>query len=491
MTSMVSPHFILLLYWLVMIVLSAFFLRMACSLCQTGMPTWRRAVVSVLVVSFLAYLTFDFTAYLIMRSLQGVVIQVPPWYGYNFWFREPIVLKWLIISQAGPLRYVPFVFGLCAAGLLQVIVLQLEVTFRWGLLIVLLQWGATAVAGYIVSLLFGVVLSGIGWTMQPDPVARVPGQAHKQPEPKQPASPKGQRVTENRDRTKEKKTAQVSRNAKTHEAPASDQVPSEPTTLQVFQREVEGATQAPREHLQSAAESLKAYADSQIDDLKEDLEPIAKHLPGPVQDFLDKGGWWAILGILGLLALFWLRLIVRKLGGAVRPRHKKKKRRKKSVAVDLREDLRGLGETYTEEGSQQLTVKGLPARLRLVILSLGTRNAGELSEEMVDRVLDWIKPGLAEVTASDYPRVRVWPAFYSRDGFALAFASNVVIPALKGEQSRWVLVSGRIRMGRAIINVGMGLYADEANTLRSLTVKREQWLSVLGVKQARQPVGAR
>jgi len=189
--------------------------------------------------------------------------------------------------------------------------------------------------------------------------------------------------------------------------------------------------------------------------------------------------------------LLWLRLLVRKLGGAVRPRHKKKKRRKKSVAVDLREDLRGLGETYTEEGSQRLTVKGLPARLRLVILSLGTRNAGELSEEMVDRVLDWIKPGLAEVTASDYPRVRVWPPFYSRDGFALAFASNVVIPALKGEQSRWVLVSGRVRMGRAIINVGMGLYADEANTLRSLTVKREQWLSVLGVKQARQPVGAR
>jgi hypothetical protein len=455
------------------------------------MPTWRRAIISVLVVSFLAYLTFDFTAYLIMRSLQDVVIQVPPWYGYNFWFREPIALKWLIISQVGPLRFLPFVFGLCVAGVLQVIVLQLDVTFRFGLLIVLLQWGATVVAGYIVSLVLGVVLSGIGWTMQPEPVAHAPDQVHKPSESKQSASPKGQRVAKSRDKTRGKKTAQVPRDSKTHEATAGDQASSEPTSLQVLQQQVEGATQAPREHLQNAAENLKAYADSHLDELKEDLEPITKHLPEPVQNFLDKGGWWAILGVLGVLVLLWLRLLVRKLGGALGPRHKKKKRRKKSVAVDLKEDLGSLGETYTERGPQQLTVKGLTARLRLVILSLGARNAGELSPEMVDRVLDWIKPGLAEVTGGDFPRVRVWPPFYSRDGFATAFASNVVIPELKGHQSRWVLVSGQVRMGRAIINVGMALYADEANTLRSLTVKREQWLNVLGVKQARQPVGAR
>src|SRR5262249_14719439 len=145
--------------------------------------------------------------------------------------------------------------------------------------------------------------------------------------------------------------------------------------------------------------------------------------------------------------------------------------------------LRDLGEPLTEEGSQRLTVKGVPARLRLVILSQGARNAGELSAEMVERVLDWIKSGLAEVTAVDYPRVRVWPPFYSGDGFTTAFANNVVIPEPKGEQSHWVLVSGQVKMGRAIINVGLGLYADEANTLRSLTVKREQWLSVLGVKR--------
>jgi hypothetical protein len=162
MTALPRPQVILIIYWLLMILLSAFFLRMACSLCSTGMPTWRRAVVSVLVVTFLAYLTFDFTAYLIMRSLQGVMVEVPTGYGYNFWFRESIGLKWSIISKAGPLRFVPFIFGLCVAGVLQLVVLQAQVTFRFGLLIVLMQWGATVVAGYVVSLLFGVALNSVG-----------------------------------------------------------------------------------------------------------------------------------------------------------------------------------------------------------------------------------------------------------------------------------------------------------------------------------------
>jgi hypothetical protein len=190
--------------------------------------------------------------------------------------------------------------------------------------------------------------------------------------------------------------------------------------------------------------------------------------------------------------LLWLRWIVRKLVGAVsRPRRKKKKqRRMKSVTINLKENLSQIGEGYTEAGPQQVTVQGMPARLRLVVLSLGTRNAGELSEEMADRVLDWIKPGLSEVTAADFPRVRVWPPFFSADGFTKAFAANVPIPELKGERSHWVLVSGQVKMGKAVVNVGLACYADEPNTLRNLNVKGERWASVLGVQKSRRPVMA-
>src|SRR5262249_37879783 len=132
MTSILTPQVILLAYWLVIIALAALFLRLACSLCQADIPSWTRAVISVILVTFLAYLTFDFTSYLIMRSLQDVVIQVPPGYSYQIWFREPIAFKWMVVGYAGPLRYLGPIFALCVAGILQVIVLQADVTFRWG-----------------------------------------------------------------------------------------------------------------------------------------------------------------------------------------------------------------------------------------------------------------------------------------------------------------------------------------------------------------------
>jgi hypothetical protein len=184
MASLVNPHVILIAYWLIMIVLAAFFLRLACSLCGVGMPSWRRSFVSVFVVTLLAYLTFDFTCYLIMRSMDGVLLRVPPWYSYSLWFREPIGLKWYIVSHSGPFRFVPFIFGFLVAGLTQFVVLQADATFRFGLLIVVLQWFATVVAGYLVALLFGVALGALGATLQPELAQTAPEQLprHAAPE---------------------------------------------------------------------------------------------------------------------------------------------------------------------------------------------------------------------------------------------------------------------------------------------------------------------
>ena len=76
-------------------------------------------------------------------------------------------------------------------------------------------------------------------------------------------------------------------------------------------------------------------------------------------------------------------------------------------------------------------------------------------------------------------------------GFATAFTSNVQIPEPRGEPSRWVLVTGQVTMGKAVLHVGMALYAEEETTLRSLAVNGEKWLGVLGVKETPQPAGAR
>jgi hypothetical protein len=68
MASLLNPLVILLTYWLIMIVLAAFFLRLACSLCRAGIPSWKRSFVSVFVVTLLAYIAFDFTGYLTMKQ---------------------------------------------------------------------------------------------------------------------------------------------------------------------------------------------------------------------------------------------------------------------------------------------------------------------------------------------------------------------------------------------------------------------------------------
>jgi hypothetical protein len=489
MNPLLSPRMLTVAFWIPMIFLSAFFLRLACSFFQGELPSWRRALISVLVVSFLAYLAFDFSAYLMMRSMDDVVVNVPEGYSYKLWFSEPFGLKWIIISHFGRLRYLPLVFALCAAGTLQVIILQGSVTFRLGLLIVLLQWAATGVAGYIVILLFGVAMSEADKAKQATPVAHAPTELAQGKQKHKPATPGKHKVAARQKKTEDKATTDHPDNSKAGEADASPA--AEPTSLQVAKGQLEDAAKSSREYAETAWTNLRTYADSHLDDLKEQMEPVTERLPGPVQTFLENGGWWGILGVLAFITLLWLRALLRKLLGSGVPKQTKKKRLPKSERVKLKVDLRKLGQPDTDAGPRRLMVKGVPARLRLVILSPGSKLTQGLSEEMVDRVLDWIKPDLAEVTAPDEPRVRLWPPFYSREGFTSTIREHVAIPQRKGERSNWVVVTGRVSMGVTTINVGLILFADEPNTLRHIRVRDEQWLSAIGVKESRQRVGAR
>ena len=440
MLSALGPHAILIGFWVVMIGLASFFLRMACSLCRTDMPSWKRSLISVFLVSFLAYVTFDYTCYLIMRSMDGFLLHVAPWYSYSYWFREPFGLKWFIVSHAGPLICLPFLFALFVAGVMQLVVLQAEVHFYMGVLIFLLQWAATILAGYLVSLVLGVGLDAMGRPPAGGPVAGAPDQGGKQGE----------------------------------------------TTSPKMMEDVKGAVQGSREYMENAGKNLKTYADSFLTDFKEQAAPVTKQLPEPVQNFLDKGGWWAVLGVLVFIVLIWFRWLVRKLRGTqCKPKKKGKKRRTRTTTFTLKEDLNWIGAGFTEEGPHRILVKGLPAHLRIMVLAPGSRDAGLLSEEMADRVLDWIKPGLAEVVSYDSPGVRLWPSFLSSDGFIRCFTANLPIPEPKGKKSHWVLVAGEVRISRSIVRVGLALYVDQTNNLRFLDVRGERWLDVLGVKMGR------
>jgi hypothetical protein len=477
MSSILTPQVILLTYWLAIVAIAALFLRLACSLCQADIPSWKRAIVSVVLVTFLAYLTFDFTLYMIMRSMQDVIVNVPPGYGYNHWFREPLALKWMVVGQApAMLRWLAPIFALCIAGILQVIVLQADVTFRWGLIIFLLQTVATAVAGYILMLVLGVGLQAIGWTPQPVTVAQ--SQGPSQGPPQQQASAKSA--------AKGKSSKSSGKKA------AASAPPANVASLQPRDQDHQGAGEKAAATVQDVLRNVKNYADSHLEDINEELAPVTRHLPQPVNDFLRGGGWWLVFGVIGIIALLWLRSIVRRIRGAVATAMPMttKKPRTKVIPINLKVRLAKIGEAVSEEGPTQIVVHGVPARLRLVVMSVGSRNAGALTAEMADRVLDWIKPGLAAVMLEDYPAVHVWPAFFSSSGFASAVAANVVFPKAAGTPTRWAVVVGQVKMGKAVVNVALGLRTEEPTSMRIIKVSGNQWLGVLKVHPAEKAVSA-
>jgi hypothetical protein len=375
---------------------------------------------------------------------------VPPGYGFSNWLREPFFVKWHVLNMLPVVRFLPFVFALCVAGMLQVAGLQLQVKFRVGLLIFLIQWVATVVGMFVLLFVFNLLLGLGGQTLN----YALAGATEAKPAPDQPGAPAPP--------------------PDTHK-PIADSHPI------AVKHEIDQAVHY--------GENLKAQLDPHLEEVKESAR---SYLPQSVQHWLDQGHrWWWLFGVLGVIALCWLLSVWRRLTGVFfKPKKKKKKKRRTKVTpVDLSEDISPLAMVYTELGEKQITIKGLPARLRLVVLAAASRDVGELHEEMADRLLDWIKPGLAEVAAYDVPRVRIWPPQYSLQGFGLIFAQNVAIPEPKGERSHWVLVSGLVTISKQPIHVGLAFYTDEPNSLRHVQVGNERWLDVIGVKAIHTRVG--
>ena len=187
---------------------------------------------------------------------------------------------------------------------MQLVVLQAEVNFYIGLVIFLMQWAATILAGYLLSLVLGVGMDTLGQPSAGGTVAGAPNQGGK---------------------------------------------PGDTTSLKMME-DVKGAVQGSREYMENAGKNLMTYAILILTDFKEQAAPVTKHLPEPVQNFLDKGGWWAVLGVLVLIVLLWLRSLVRKLRGTQRgSKKKKKKRRGKTTTFTLKEDLSCIGEALRKK----------------------------------------------------------------------------------------------------------------------------------------------
>jgi hypothetical protein len=122
-------------------------------------------------------------------------------------------------------------------------------------------------------------------------------------------------------------------------------------------------------------------------------------------------------------------------------------------------------------------------RLRLVVVAPVGKEAN-VHRKGVRKLLDRVLPGLGEVVADDRPRIRVWPPQLSQQGFASVFHRHTPRHEQPGQSSRWVLVAGRVQVGRQPFLLGLGLWADQPTTIGRLTLEPRQWLDVLRLRTA-------
>jgi hypothetical protein len=201
---------------------------------------------------------------------------------------------------------------------------------------------------------------------------------------------------------------------------------------------------------------------------------------GPIKDYVPAGvPPWAVLAVATVLLLFVLLVLV-----AIVRRLFRGKRKSQGGPPDpaLFIDLDVCPMPADPPGSRRLTVHHQPVRLRFVVLAPMGRDA-DVDESALEKTLDLVLPGLGAVSRRDHPLVRVWPPQISQSGFTAAFHRHTPKAAKRGELSRWVLVAGRAQAGRTMLLIGLGLWADQPNTLDRLTLDPSQWLDVLRVRQ--------
>jgi hypothetical protein len=206
--------------------------------------------------------------------------------------------------------------------------------------------------------------------------------------------------------------------------------------------------------------------------LNKALEPISKHLPVPIRDFLNGGGWLVVLGLVGLILL----VIIWKLLFRRRP-HKAK--------VEWQKDDIELAKCPMPPGSakgRRLTVYHVPVRVRLVVVSPVGRDY-KVEANGVPQLLDRVVPGLGGIVAADRPSIRVWPAQLSHQAFTNTFHRCTHKPEAENRPSRWVLIAGRAKVGKQPVLIGLGLWADESTTVGRKTLDLDEWIDVVRLEK--------
>ncbi|HZZ78449.1 MAG TPA: hypothetical protein VFE62_08010 [Gemmataceae bacterium] len=197
-----------------------------------------------------------------------------------------------------------------------------------------------------------------------------------------------------------------------------------------------------------------------VDILPENLRAYALYILGGA----------ACIGVLFVLII--LAGVVRLLLGG--------KKEKPEDRSDLTEDLTTYPDLKSRPGDTQLRAEGSPVRLRLVVLA--PAGNAEIDEDSIPKILEEVVAGMGAIYKNDKPRVKIWPKQVSYQGFATFFHSHTETGASEKEQTRWVLVAGRIKVGKTQYMLGLGMQTIKPNPIGRRTVDAHEWSNVLRVR---------
>ncbi len=131
-------------------------------------------------------------------------------------------------------------------------------------------------------------------------------------------------------------------------------------------------------------------------------------------------------------------------------------------------------------GPQRLLLHGRPYRLRLVVLAPSGKRPLP-ANGAVEPLLDEVIRGLGDIARQDRPRIRIWPAQRSQQGFAPTFFRLSRRPEPAGKPSRWVLAAGPAHSRGQPLLLGLALCADEPIDAGNVTLQANQWAEVFRV----------
>jgi hypothetical protein len=425
MVPMIEQYNLLpIVYWLAMFFIAMWVLVQVTGYFAGDTPgTLRRAALTTLLMFAVIYLTYDVSGYILVLLMQdpsaGIVL--PPGYTYWDWLREPFALKWHVLGFIPILRFVPVVLALCMGCVIQVVLW--EIPFNIALVVFLAQLFLDLAAMVVLSFIFRLGIGIYEWAAGPSIV--------------------------------QERAAALDQLRQHIEKVGPEEGP--------FWRRVSTGWETVNGHLQP---------------LYDLLQPVTRHLPLPAQDFLNAGGWPAVLLGGTLLALYWPRIH----RGRKHHVHHHKKHHPDNGSQP-RDELASIGDAMTALGARQITVNGMPARLRLVVMAPASRKTSAIPTEAHADLLELILPGLGEIATFDFPRRETWPDHHAREHFRAALEKRVKFPERIGEPSRWLIVAGEASLPQGHIHWGLGLYTDEATAYRIIEVPSGHSASTLGIRE--------